>query len=375
MPRVVMFGTYDADVHPRVAVLRDGLRDAGMDVVECNVPIGISTADRVRLLEQPWRAVGTAVRLVWVWLRLALAALRVRDADAVVVGYLGHVDVQLARLLFRRTPIVLDHLLFLTDTARDRALGGGWRDRVLGVVDRAAMRAADVLVLDTHEHLELVPTDLRDRAVVVAVGAPEHWFHRPTPPDGEPDGAAPTEPLEVVFFGLFTPLQGAPVIGDAIRLLADRDDVRFTMVGSGQQWQETRDRAGDDARCRWVPWVAPDELPALVAAHDVCLGIFGDGPKSLRVVPNKVYQGAAAGCAVVTSDSAPQRRALGDAGVLVPPEDADALAAALRALADDRARLHELRTAAHALAREQYRPVRVVRPLLDRLGLSRGAGR
>ena len=71
-------------------------------------------------------------------------------------------------------------------------------------------------------------------------------------------------------------------------------------------------------------------LPALVAGHDVCLGIFGTGDKALRVVPNKVFQGAAAGCAIVTSDTAPQRRALGDAAVLVPPGDPEALAAALR---------------------------------------------
>ena len=46
------------------------------------------------------------------------------------------------------------------------------------------------------------------------------------------------------------------------------------------------------------------DLPALVAGHDVCLGIFGTGDKALRVVPNKVFQGAAAGCAIVTSTRA-----------------------------------------------------------------------
>ena len=76
----------------------------------------------------------------------------------------------------------------------------------------------------------------------------------------------------------------------------------------------------------WLDWVAPADLPALVADHDVCLGIFGRGDKALRVVPNKVFQGAASGCAVVTSDTAPQRRALGDCAVLVPPGDPEALA-------------------------------------------------
>ena len=105
-----------------------------------------------------------------------------------------------------------------------------------------------------------------------------------------------------------------------------------------------------------------------MAEHDVCLGIFGTGDKALRVVPNKVYQGAAAGCAVITSDTAPQRRVLGDAAVLVPPGDAGALAAALLRLADDRGALLKLRHAARQLAAERFTPEQIVEPLVPRLG-------
>ena len=143
-----------------------------------------------------------------------------------------------------------------------------------------------------------------------------------------------------MFFGLFTPLQGAPVIGAALAALAgDEHPVEVTMIGAGQDLDETRSLAAGNHRVHWLDWVDAADLPALVAAHDVCLGIFGTGPKALRVVPNKVFQGAAAGCAVVTSDTAPQRRVLGDAAVLVPAGDPAALAEALRALAADRSRL------------------------------------
>jgi glycosyltransferase involved in cell wall biosynthesis len=118
---------------------------------------------------------------------------------------------------------------------------------------------------------------------------------------------------------------------------------------------------------RWLDWVPAAELPALVASHDVCLGIFGTGDKALRVVPNKVFQGAAAGCAVITSDTAPQRRVLGDAAVLVPPGDPVALADALLRLANDREELLKRRHAARQLAAERFTPEQVVRPLTDRL--------
>jgi glycosyltransferase involved in cell wall biosynthesis len=109
------------------------------------------------------------------------------------------------------------------------------------------------------------------------------------------------------------------------------------------------------------------ELPALVAEHDVCLGIFGSGEKARRVVPNKVFQGAAAGCAVVTSDTTPQRRVLGEGAILVPPGNADALAAALRELAADAGKLAGLRAAARELADKSFAPAQVAAPLLEKI--------
>jgi glycosyltransferase involved in cell wall biosynthesis len=85
-------------------------------------------------------------------------------------------------------------------------------------------------------------------------------------------------------------------------------------------------------------------------------------------VPNKVFQGAAAGCAIITTDTPPQRRVLGDAAVLVPPGDPGALAAAMADLARDRDRLRELRTAARELAEKHFAPVQVVAPLVEKIG-------
>ena len=157
----------------------------------------------------------------------------------------------------------------------------------------------------------------------------------------------------MVFFGLFTPLQGAPTIGRAIDLLRD-EPIEFTMIGHGQDLAEARELTRGSARVRWLDWVDSAELPDLVAAHDVCLGIFGTGPKAQRVVPTKVYQGLAAGCAVVTART-PAAGTLGDAVVSVPPGDPQALADALRHLALDKESLTVARDRARAAA-EQFSP-------------------
>jgi glycosyltransferase involved in cell wall biosynthesis len=364
--RVLLFGTYDTSTHPRVATIAEGLRACGFDVAECNAPLGLDTAARVDMLAHPWRASALLLRLARRWTTLARTARRMPAPDVVLVGYLGHFDVHLAKLVFRRVPVVLDHLVGASDTARDRRLDGGPRQALLRLIDSAALRAADIIVVDTDEHLAALPGPYRARAVVVPVGAPAAWYAAAHPAERPAEGADGSGPLRVVFYGLYTPLQGTPVIGAALGLIAGAP-IEVTMIGSGQDEAETRAAAAANHCVRWLSWVPAAELPALVASHDVCLGIFGTGDKALRVVPNKVFQGAAAGCAIVTSDTAPQRRALAEAAILVPPGDPDALAAALLRLATGRAELIRLRQQAHQLAQQQFAPEQIVAPLAHQL--------
>jgi len=364
--RLLAFGTYDARLHPRVKVLLEGLRARGDDVIEVNVPLGIDTAARVAMLQHPWRLPMLAVRLLLCWLRLSIRgrrAARHARPDAIIVGYLGHFDVHLARLLFPKTPIALDQLVFAAGTARDRGIGSGWKTRVLDRLDRSAISRADVVAVDTPEHQLLALDHKADRAVVAPVGAPRGWF---AAGDSRPR-ADPDQPLRVIFFGLFTPLQGAPVVGQALQLLADSTDLHVLIVGHGQDSAATRLFTAPLPFVEWRNWVPAEELPAVVAGYDVCLGIFGGGTKALNVVPNKVYQGAAAGCAIVTSDTEPQRRTLGDAAYFVPPRDPTALAEALRTLARERTRMRALQTAARELANTKFRPEIVVEQLRDSL--------
>ncbi|WP_419705598.1 glycosyltransferase [Promicromonospora sp. NFX87] len=359
---MIAFGTYDAARHPRIAVLIAGLRAHGSKVTELNRPLGFSTAERVRMLQQPWRLPALAIRLLLCWAGLVRDTVRQRRAEgrpgAVLVGYLGHFDVVLARLLHPRSVIVLDHLVFAGDTAADRG-AAGLRVRLLTGLDRLAVACADLVVTDTEEHRQMLPDP--DKGVVVLVGAPDAWRTAASLPDAPTD-----EELSVVFFGLYTPLQGAPVIAEAVRdAVAAGAPLRVTMVGAGQDLPRAREILAGTPGVTWHDWVDADELPGLVAGHQVCLGIFSDTPKGVRVVPNKVYQGLAAGCVVVTSDTPPQRRALGEHVELVPAADPGALAAELGNLCDP-AVLAAARERA-ARGRDRIRPQVVTEPLVAEL--------
>src|SRR4029450_6751987 len=69
--RVLFFGTYDARRYPRVRVLQEGFAALGDEVLECNVPLRLDTAARVKILRRPWlvpllapKLVATRVRLI-----------------------------------------------------------------------------------------------------------------------------------------------------------------------------------------------------------------------------------------------------------------------------------------------------------------------
>jgi glycosyltransferase involved in cell wall biosynthesis len=369
--RIILFGSYDTAAHPRVAVLAEGLSQRGHELVQCHVPLRLNTAARVAMLRRAWGLPSLALELARSWLGLTRKRLRVRSADVVLVGYMGHFDVHLARLLFPRTPIVLDHLISAADTARDRREHGRLKLALLAALDTAAVKAADMVIVDTEEHRRLLPPRVVERSIVVSVGATACWFRAG---DATLHGSAhmedDREPLRVVFFGLYTPLQGTVTIAKALGLLSGAP-IEVTMIGDGQDRPAAQAAARGCPTIRWLDWVPARALSGIVAAHHVCLGIFGTTPKALRVVPNKVFQGAAAGCVVVTSDTLPQRRILGEAGFFVPPGDADALAALLRRLAADRREVAAFAGRALQRAREHFSAIAVVAPLEERLRLVR----
>src|SRR5205823_3096812 len=123
------------------------------------------------------------------------------------------------------------------------------------------------------------------------------------------------------------PLQGVATVLQAARLAPD---LRFRIVGSGQLEPLLRQRPPN---VEHVPWVDYERLPRELHNAGCALGVFGTSAKAGRVIPNKVFQALACGAPVITADSPAARELLvdGASAQLVPPGDASALAAAVRA--------------------------------------------
>ena len=365
MPRLtgVLFGTYDPSRNPRAAILGQGLSDLGFTVVDRTFKLELSAEERLTLFGGVMGAPRAAATLLGAALRALGRSLLTRRPAFVLVGYLAHLDILLARIRYPTAPLVMDHLVPLREAADDRGTGGPLQRRLVELPEALALAASDVVVVDTEEHRAAVPSRFRRKVVVCPVGALEESFIDPVPRTG--DGA-----LKVIFFGHYIPLQGTPTIGRALRLLEAQgaSNVLVTMVGAGQDLEATRRLAGDCPSVTWIDTlVTRSELDALIRQHRVALGIFGGGPKAMRVVPTKVFEATAAGLGVITADTAPQRRALGDAALYVPAEDPVALADALQRLARDSAGVEALCRSARDLAVDSFRPRTVVKPLATAL--------
>ena len=338
--RLLVWGTFDTG-KPRVRMLLQAIRTLDPEARVLHHFPWRGIEDKSQLSAAGWMRIG--LRWIVAYPTLLWAFLRAPRHDVVLVPYPGLIDVlllwPLARL--RGSRICWDMFISAYDTAvldRQMLSEQGLAARIVKAVEWLATRAADMVILDTNSHADYIAElyGLPAKKVrSVWVGVEDELFQRaPNPPI--------PGPARVLFYGQFIPLHGLPVLIEAIDLIAQHpgnQQMEFTIVGSGQE--DTKiDRMiasrglTDIRRIRWVEY---EQLPALIAASSICLGVFAPAGKAARVIPNKVFQILAVGRPLVTMDSPAIREIVspGPAIRLVTPGDPAALAQALIDLASD----------------------------------------
>ncbi len=86
----------------------------------------------------------------------------------------------------------------------------------------------------------------------------------------------------------------------------------------------------------FIAQVSYKELPLFMAKADICLGVFGDTPKTELVIPNKIYEAIAMKKSVITADTQAVRELLNqDDLLLIKSADPKMLADAILRLKND----------------------------------------
>ncbi|MEA3398216.1 MAG: glycosyltransferase [Patescibacteria group bacterium] len=109
----------------------------------------------------------------------------------------------------------------------------------------------------------------------------------------------------VFFHGTFIPLQGVEYIVRTANILKGHSDILFRFVGKGQTYNEVVEYVEKNrlSNVEFLGYVPVEDIPNYLQKADICLGIFGDVPKTKRVIPNKVYEGIAMNKPVLTADT------------------------------------------------------------------------
>jgi len=370
--RFVAWGAYD-DSKPRVRLLLDALRRADRLEAELHVSVWRDVADKS--VAGKWQLMRAALRYLSGMPRALWNLMRLSGNAPLLLPYPGTPDIFAASVLARRNgrKLVLDAFLPIHDTiVRDRGMvrEGSLKARFLRAFERAGLRRADVILVDTDAHGEFLSQEYGipvDRFVTVPVGAEPLFDPQATLLPLDHLVPADDEVPVVLFYGQFIPLHGLSTILEAVRLTQD-DAIRWVVVGKGQQEPVMRYFLAEDASSQllYLPWLDYQKLPSLIARADLCLGIFGGSNKASRVIPNKVFQCLAMGKPVVTRAS-PAIDALAqrypNTLITVPPEDPQALADAVRKALTGRVELSGL----PAGAMEDFSPEAGVTRLVAKL--------
>ena len=237
----------------------------------------------------------------------------------------------------------------------------------LRMVEGMVYRLADVLTVHSAGNRKFL---LEDRGVPESkVMTISNWVDMETFDAVREGGDTDLDPLfdemEVadrkvfLFAGVMGPAQGLDIVIDAARLVADRDDVVFLLLGDGTERRRLEERArglGLD-NVRFGDFVPPERYTSIVARCYAGLVTLTPAVHT-PVVPAKLMGYMAAGIPVVAalSQQSDGYEIVVESGVgaAVQAGDAEAFAEAVRRLADDPARSVEMGQAGLEYARREF---------------------
>ena len=326
--KILIFGSYDP-AYSRNHVLLKGLRENGVEVIECNT----RGSNLTKLLSLLFKYVTGNY-----------------SYDVMLVPFPGQEVMLLARCLTSK-PIVFDAFTshyggYILD--REKYSKNSLRAAWYKWLDRTSCKRADLVLLDTNAHIDFF---------VDAFELPRPLFKKlyvgTNSEVMKPLGTRPENSIFTVhFYGNYIPLQGVEYIIKAAAILRN-EEIVFNIIGRGQTFSQNK-RLADSlglANVRFIEKVPYAELAIFINASDVCLGIFGHTTKAALVIPNKVYDALACSRAVITARTSAIEELLQDQehAILCRPADPEDLAAKILLLKNDRELRNRVAKTGHEL--------------------------
>ncbi len=201
----------------------------------------------------------------------------------------------------RRPVIFFDAFISLYDTAiNDRKLYSptSLPARILYRLEARAFEVADKIITDTEENAAFYASlfaQSKDKFNAIQLCIP--------PLEHPPRERSANSSFSCLFIGSLVPLHGIGLILETIALLSDQSQIRFKIIGDGQDGKQVEEFLNRQhlPQLSWDRGFYPTAyLQEEIAKADLCLGIFGESEKAGRVIPYKIYYYAAMSKAFIT---------------------------------------------------------------------------
>lgn len=243
------------------------------------------------------------------------------------------------------------------------AMKQGRAIRLLEWLERTAYRQADHVVAVTDSFVSHIAAR-RDRPGISVFknGVDLTLFGQDRDEAGDGDAVKARFGLQgrvvAAYVGTHGMAHGLDTVLDAAELLRDDPRIGFLLVGDGAERErlEERRRAMGLDNLHIVGQMPKAEMPAIWSASDISLIVLRKSDTFKSVLPSKMFEAMAMRCPIVLGVEGEAKALLeqAGAGIAVEPENAEALAAAVRRLADDQRLAAELGSSGEAHVRQWF---------------------
>lgn len=232
--------------------------------------------------------------------------------------------------------------------------------RMLETIEHFAYRKADRIISVTDSFVPRIAAHCGDPAKIhVVKNGVDLQFFRP-----DHDGSALARRLGVedrfvaAYVGTHGMAHGLDVILDAAARLRDRKDIVFVMAGDGAERErlvQRREQMGLD-NVLILGQLPKQQVPDLWAITDASLVLLRNQPLFNMVLPSKIFEAMGMARPIILGVRGESERLVKESGggLCIEPENAEELAAVVRALADDREHAKALGRAGRSYVEEHF---------------------
>ena len=213
-----------------------------------------------------------------------------RKAEVIFVGFAPQLMLPFLMFWNKRRKVVIDFFISMYDTCvcdrhyfKKKSLAA----KILHKIDSMTLKHCSHVIVDTKADRKYFSEEFgvaEEKMEVLYLKADADTYY-PMESERTNDTA-----FHVLYFGSILPLQGIDVILDAIKLLREEKDIRFTIIGpirsSKGEFQKK-----DYPNAAFYEWVSQKELAKKIADADLCLAGHFNAKigKAKRTIPGKAY--------------------------------------------------------------------------------------